>query len=131
MASNSPTPPDPTTPPHRPAPVIEAGPWGRAITYAHNAKASVKLVTVNPGGVHSLQIHHHRGELWIILDGGLHVEVDGQSWVATIGEEIWIPPETTHRVAAPGSGGRFIEVSFGHFSETDVVRLADAYGRTG
>jgi mannose-6-phosphate isomerase len=127
-----PMPDDPTDhfrPVIRPDPIREAGEWGRAVQHARNTVASVKLVMVRAGGVHSLQYHHQRGELWIILDAGLLVEVDGHSWDATVGEEIWIPPGSTHRVSAPGDAGRFIEVSFGHFSEIDVTRLEDAYGR--
>ncbi|RLT57075.1 MAG: cupin domain-containing protein [Chloroflexi bacterium] len=129
-----PLPDDPTDhfrPVIRPDPIREAGEWGRAVQHARNTVASVKLVMVRAGGVHSLQYHHQRGELWIILDAGLLVEVDGHSWDATVGEEIWIPPGSTHRVTAPGDAGRFIEVSFGHFSEIDVTRLEDAYGRSG
>ncbi len=115
----------------RPEPIRETGDWGRAMQHARNTVVSVKLVVVRAGGVHSLQYHRHRGELWIILDAGLHVEVDEQSWDATVGEEIWIPAGSTHRVSAPGDAGRFIEVSFGHFAEIDVVRLEDVYGRSG
>jgi hypothetical protein len=53
---------------------------------------------------------------------------DGNPWDATVGEEFRIPPGSTHRASAPGDAGRFIEVSFGHFPETDVTRLEDGYG---
>ena len=103
--------------------------WGRAVQFARNTRVSVKLVKVYAGGVHSLQVHRQRSELWIVLDAGLRVEVDGHAWEPSPGDEVWIPAGSTHRVAAPGNGARFIEVSFGHFSEADVTRLEDAYGR--
>lgn len=121
---------EPAGPPSaRPDASAEGGAWGRAVQVARNVPVSVKLVKVHAGGVHSLQVHRHRSELWVILDAGLRVEVNGRAWEPAPGEEVWIPAGATHRVAAPGAGGRFVEVSFGHFSETDVTRLEDAYGR--
>lgn len=105
-------------------------PWGRMAQYALNVHASVKIVTVEAGAELSLQYHHQRAELWVMLDDGLHVEVDGRSWEARSGEEVWIPAGATHRLRAPGAGGRLLEVAFGHFDEADIVRLSDRYGRT-
>jgi mannose-1-phosphate guanylyltransferase/mannose-6-phosphate isomerase len=114
----------------RPTVSIEEGTWGHAVQVARNTPVSVKLVKVHAGGVHSLQVHRHRSELWVILDAGLRVEVNGRAWEPVPGEEVWIPAGSTHRVGAPHASARFIEVSFGHFSETDVTRLEDAYGRS-
>lgn len=119
----------PGPPAERPAPASDEGEWGRATQVARNVPVSVKVVRVHPGGVHSLQVHRRRSELWVILDLGLRVEVDGHAWEPGPGDEVWIPAGSIHRVTAPGPGGRFIEVSFGHFDEADVTRLEDAYGR--
>ncbi|MBU6289213.1 MAG: mannose-6-phosphate isomerase [Chloroflexi bacterium] len=121
---------DPDGPPIvQPTTLLAEDTWGHAVQYARNTPVSVKLVKVHAGGVHSLQVHRCRSELWVILDAGLRVEVDGHAWEPCPGDEVWIPAGSTHRVAAPGPEGRFIEVSFGHFSEADVTRLEDAYGR--
>jgi hypothetical protein len=36
-----------------------------------------------------------------------------------------------HRLSAANAPVRVLEVSFGEFDEHDIVRLEDAYGRTG
>jgi mannose-6-phosphate isomerase len=121
--------PDDSPPNVRPVASIDSGEWGHASQVAKNVPVSVKLVKVHDGGVHSLQVHRRRSELWVIVDHGLRVEVDGVTTHPSAGDEVWIPAGATHRVAAPNGGGRFIEVSFGHFDEADVTRLDDAYGR--
>jgi mannose-6-phosphate isomerase-like protein (cupin superfamily) len=100
------------------------------VQYALNTHASVKIVTVNAGAERSLRYHHQRAELWVTLDDGLVVEIDGTAREVKAGDEIWIAVGSTHRVAAPGAGGRFIKgFSFGHFSEADVTRLEGACRR--
>jgi mannose-1-phosphate guanylyltransferase/mannose-6-phosphate isomerase len=98
--------------------------------YALNTQTSVKIVEVQAGAELSKQYHHQRAELWVMLDPGLVVELDGRTWEAKVGEEIWIPVGAVHRLTAPGNGGRLLEVAFGHFDEADIVRLSDRYGRT-
>ena len=108
---------DPDGPPIvQPTTLLAEDTWGHAVQYARNTPVSVKLVKVHAGGVHSLQVHRCRSELWVILDAGLRVEVDGHAWEPCPGDAV-------------GNGARFIEVSFGHFSEADVTRLEDGYGR--
>jgi mannose-1-phosphate guanylyltransferase/mannose-6-phosphate isomerase len=121
--------PDEAPPDTRPVACIDGGAWGHAAQVAKNVLVSVKVVKVHDGGVHSLQVHRRRAELWVIVDHGLRVEVDGVVTHPSPGDEVWIPAGSTHRVAAPNGGGRFIEVSFGRFDEADVTRLEDHYGR--
>ena len=127
MSENS----HPLAPAEQPEVIHLTRPWGQMFQYALNTQTSVKIVEVQAGAELSKQYHHQRAELWVMLDPGLVVELDGRTWEAKVGEEIWIPHGSNHRVSAPGDAGRFIEVSFGHFSEIDVTRLEDAYGRSG
>ncbi len=121
----------PIAPETQPETIHLSRPWGHMEQYALNTHASVKIVTVNAGAELSLQYHHQRAELWVMLDDGLVVELDGKSWEAKAGEEIWIPVGMTHRLRAPNNGGRLLEVAFGDFDEADIVRLSDRYGRGG
>jgi dolichol-phosphate mannosyltransferase len=113
-----------------PIPVVETRPWGRFELLALNKPVAVKIITVDPGQRLSLQRHTSRDEWWTALDAGLSAEVGGQEYVPAVGDRVWIPRGTTHRVANNGSRpARFLEVAFGHFDEHDIERLEDDYLR--
>ena len=110
--------------------LIDERPWGRFEQLVMNEQVSVKVLTVHPGRRLSLQRHAYRDEWWQVLDGGLLIESDGRSWVASVGERVWVPRGTTHRVSNIGpTDARFLEVAFGHFDELDIERLQDDYHR--
>ena len=113
----------------RPAVVVDHRPWGNFRQYTLNEPSTVKIITVAAGEALSLQRHEHRDELWIALDDGLLVEIDGTSTQAGSGDEFFVPRGAVHRVSGGGHGGRFLEVAFGHFDEQDIERLEDRYGR--
>ncbi|MCY3776627.1 MAG: phosphomannose isomerase type II C-terminal cupin domain [Candidatus Aminicenantes bacterium] len=108
----------------------EQRPWGAFRRFTHNRASTVKIITVNPGQVLSLQLHRHRDELWVALDPGLRVTVGERTWEAEPCEEIYIPRQTRHRAAGAGPRpSRWLEIAFGEFDEEDIVRLEDRYGR--
>jgi len=105
-------------------------PWGKFEQYTHNVPSTVKIITVQPGGALSLQYHHHRDELWVVLDPGARVEVGDRVLLPERGEKVFIPCRTLHRLSAIGEEAvRILEVSLGEFDEDDIVRLEDVYGR--
>ena len=105
-------------------------PWGRFEQYTHNMSSTVKVITVQPGGALSLQYHHRRDELWVVLDSGVQVELGDEVLRPGRGEKVFIPRKTSHRLSAVGDQPvRVLEVSFGEFDEDDIVRLEDVYGR--
>jgi mannose-6-phosphate isomerase len=108
----------------------EKRPWGGFRRYTHNQLSTVKIITVKPGEILSLQYHHHRDELWVALDTGLRVTLGDRVWDPEPYEEIFIPHGTKHRIAGVGDKpSRWLEISFGEFDEEDIVRLEDHYGR--
>jgi len=109
--------------------LVDERPWGSFRQYSLNAVSTVKLIHVDAGQTLSLQRHRERDELWVIIDHGLLVEIDGESFEPAVGDEFFIPRGTTHRAAGGRCGGRFLEVAFGHFDEDDIERLEDCYGR--
>lgn len=113
----------------RPEPLADDRPWGGFRQYTYNEPSTVKLITVNAGESLSLQRHRERDELWVILDAGLLVEVDGTVIEAVQGQEFFVPRGVTHRVYGGVAGGRLMEVAFGRFDEDDIERLDDRYGR--
>ena len=92
--------------------------------------STVKVIAVQPRGTLSLQYHHLRDELWVVLDAGAKIELGLRVIQPQIGDRIFIPRMATHRLSATGNRPvRILEISFGEFEENDIVRLGDAYGR--
>ena len=107
-------------------------PWGSFDQYVLNAPCTVKILTCNPGAKLSLQRHKHRNELWVALDAGVVVELDGKILTPDKGSQIWLPAGSVHRLSCEASRTspvRVLEVSLGTFDENDIERLEDVYGR--
>ena len=67
-----------------------------------------------------------------MLDPGVVVDRDGEELRPVVGEEIWLPLGSTHRLrcdAGHPTPVRVLEVSLGVFDEADIERLQDDYGR--
>ena len=110
--------------------VEDIRPWGKFRRYPHEDAGSIKIITVDPGGLLSLQYHDRRDEFWVVLDAGLEMTVGDRVWMTAAGEEIFIPRRTPHRVRNAGTGpARFLEIWIGRSDESDIVRLKDDYGR--
>jgi mannose-1-phosphate guanylyltransferase/mannose-6-phosphate isomerase len=112
-------------------PTIEVDkPWGKFEQYTHNTLSTVKVITLQPGAALSLQYHHSRDELWVVLDAGAQIELDNTIIHPRVGDKVFIPRTTAHRLSASSDRPvRILEVSFGEFDEDDIVRLEDIYGR--
>lgn len=110
---------------------VEERPWGRFESFVTNEPVAVKIITVEPGKRLSLQRHAERAELWQVLDEApLDVTVDGRTWSAVQGEQVWVPVGAIHRLGNTGTvPARILEVGFGHFDEDDIERLEDDFAR--
>jgi len=110
--------------------VEDRRPWGKFRVYPHDEAGSIKIITVEPGGVLSLQYHRRRAEFWVALDEGLEVTIDERIWRPAPNEEIYIPREARHRLRSIGPNpARIMEIWLGNSDEADIVRLEDTYGR--
>jgi mannose-6-phosphate isomerase len=90
----------------------------------------VKILTINPGARTSLQSHNHRKEFWVALDKGLQVQIGKRKISLRKGSSIFVRRGEKHRLSCMGrSRVRLLEISFGDFSEKDIVRYEDDYGR--
>ena len=106
-------------------------PWGMFRRYPHENAGSIKIITVDPGGVLSLQYHERRDEYWVVLDAGLEVTAGDRVFLAAAGEEIFIPRRTPHRLRNHGQApARIMEIWIGRSGEDDIIRLKDDYGRS-
>jgi mannose-1-phosphate guanylyltransferase/mannose-6-phosphate isomerase len=106
-------------------------PWGFYQTVHDGDRFQVKRITVNPGAQLSLQMHHHRTEHWIVVNGAARVTRGEQTFLVPEDESTYIPIFTRHRLENPGKVPlNLIEVqSGGYLGEDDIVRFDDQYGR--
>ena len=106
-------------------------PWGMFETLALGDRFQVKRIVVKPGGILSLQSHHHRAEHWIVVAGTAKVTIDDEVKLVSENESVYIPLGAVHRMENPGKVPMvLIEVQTGSYlGEDDIVRLEDAYDR--
>ncbi|PCJ88894.1 MAG: mannose-1-phosphate guanylyltransferase/mannose-6-phosphate isomerase [Thiotrichaceae bacterium] len=106
-------------------------PWGCYQSIDHSDRFQAKRITVNPGAVLSLQLHHHRSEHWIVVNGTAKVTKGEDVFILSENESTYIPLGTKHRLENIGKIPlELIEVQTGSYlGEDDIVRFDDVYGR--
>ena len=106
-------------------------PWGAFEGIDQGPRFQVKRLTVKPGASLSLQMHHHRAEHWIVVNGTARVTCDEQTFLLSENESTYIPIGTKHRLENPGNVTlEIIEVQSGSYlGEDDIVRFEDVYNR--
>src|SRR4030095_2162737 len=106
-------------------------PWGSYETTDEGHRFRVKRLVVNPGQKLSLQMHHHRAEHWVVVQGTARVERDGETILISENESAYIPSGTLPRLETPGRIPlHLVEVQTGaYLEEDDIVRFDDVYGR--
>lgn len=104
-------------------------PWGSfRVIGQWSGEITVKVLTIAPGSRLSLQKHLNRSEEWLCLSGSAEVRVGSRTIAMEAGDRATIPRKRLHRISSVG-GAEILEVSFGKFSEEDIVRVEDDYGR--
>ncbi len=106
-------------------------PWGSYDSVDQGDRFQVKRIVVNPGAQLSLQMHHHRAEHWIVVQGTARVTRGDEVFLLGENQSTYIPMGTTHRLENPGKLPlHLIEVQSGSYlGEDDIVRFEDQYGR--
>ena len=105
-------------------------PWGWYEVIDKGEKYKVKNIEVKPGFSLSLQMHYHRAEHWVVVEGTALVQLNDVKFVinkmkvniylsvANIAYLTWVSPL------------RIIEVQSGDYlEEDDIVRFQDDFGR--
>ena len=107
-------------------------PWGWYETLALGDRFQVKEIMVKPGGVLSLQSHHHRAEHWVVVAGTAKVTLGKKEQLLTENQSVYIPLGTVHRLENPGKVEmHLIEVQTGSYlGEDDIIRYEDVYARS-
>jgi mannose-1-phosphate guanylyltransferase/mannose-6-phosphate isomerase len=106
-------------------------PWGRFETLALGSRFQVKRIVVKPGGILSLQSHHHRAEHWIVVEGTALVTIGDTQTLVSENQSVYVPLGETHRMENPGKVPMvLIEVQTGtYLGEDDIIRYEDVYAR--
>ncbi len=106
-------------------------PWGTYTVLEEGPNFKMKRIVVKPGASLSLQMHHHRSEHWIVVDGMAKVVNGEQDLLIATNESTFIPAGHKHRLENPGKIDLvLIEVQSGSYlGEDDIVRFEDHYGR--
>ncbi|MBP9085575.1 MAG: cupin [Kofleriaceae bacterium] len=114
-------------------PVTVTKPWGHEFIWAHTDTYVGKILHINAGESLSLQYHRVKDETIMVLTGSMQFEsyLEGETPQVIVlrpHEPVHIVPGMRHRMVALEDTD-VLEVSTPELS--DVVRLADRYGRTG
>jgi mannose-1-phosphate guanylyltransferase / mannose-6-phosphate isomerase len=106
-------------------------PWGYFEALNVGPRFQVKLLHVNPGGKLSMQMHHHRSEHWIVVQGTARVVIGEREQLVRENESVYIVATQWHRLENPGKVPvEIIEVQIGSYlGEDDILRTDDIYNR--
>jgi mannose-1-phosphate guanylyltransferase/mannose-6-phosphate isomerase len=106
-------------------------PWGYFETLSMSGRFQVKLLHVKPGAKLSMQMHHHRSEHWVVVQGTAKVVIGDIEKLVRENESVYIFSTQWHRLENPGKVPlEVIEVQIGtYLGEDDIVRTDDVYNR--
>ena len=107
-------------------------PWGFFETLSLSPRFQVKLLHVKPGGKLSMQMHHHRSEHWVVVQGTAKVVIGDKEQLVRENESVYIQATQWHRLENPGKVPlELIEVQLGSYlGEDDILRTDDVYNRS-
>lgn len=106
-------------------------PWGVYTVLEEGPNFKIKCIVVNPGAKLSMQMHQHRSEHWVVVEGTAKITNGEREIQLEENESTYIPKNHRHRLENPGKKIlRIIEVQCGDYvGEDDIVRFEDHYGR--
>jgi mannose-1-phosphate guanylyltransferase/mannose-6-phosphate isomerase len=106
-------------------------PWGYFETLSLSDRFQVKKLHVKPGAKLSMQMHHHRSEHWIVVQGTGKVVIGDMEKLVRENESVYIFATQWHRLENPGKVPlELIEVQIGSYlGEDDIIRTDDIYHR--
>tara|TARA_B100000212_G_scaffold45845_1_gene29585 strand:+ start:50 stop:1294 length:1245 start_codon:yes stop_codon:yes gene_type:complete len=106
-------------------------PWGYFEVLLETEFSKVKILSINPNQMLSMQMHRYRSETWYITQGKATVTIGNKVVDLFPGESISIDANEKHRVQNFGNEVvEIIEVQSGsYFGEDDIIRFEDIYGR--
>jgi len=109
----------------------EERPWGWYDVIDEGDRYKVKNIEVKPGSSLSLQVHHHRAEHWVVVEGTAMIQLNNDKQLLSENQSTFIPLGCKHRLSNPGKIPlKIIEVQSGpYLDEDDIERFDDDFGR--
>jgi mannose-6-phosphate isomerase-like protein (cupin superfamily) len=105
-------------------------PWGWYENLQEENGYKVKRLYIKSNEKISLQYHNHRNEHWVVVFGSGIVELGDIVREIKVGDYIFVPSNSKHRVSGGNGGIMIIEIQLGKIcDEEDIVRIQDDYGR--
>lgn len=106
-------------------------PWGTYTVLEKGPNFKIKRIEVKPYSSLSLQLHLHRSEHWVVLQGQAKIINGETEKIIKPDESTFIPAGHKHRLSNPGNEPLIIiEVQAGEYvGEDDIIRFEDVYGR--
>jgi len=109
---------------------VEIKKWGISHLHSLNEDGiTIKTLIIFPNECTSLQYHNKRFEFWHAVKPTKIIKENKKIVLKNHSFEI-IPKNCKHRLIGLDNPSIITEISFGDFSEEDVVRLEDKYGRS-
>lgn len=105
-------------------------PWGWYENLKEDTGYKVKSLYVQPNQKISLQYHNQRDEHWVVVSGDGTLELNEDIKKLKVGDYIFVPVLSKHRITGGNNGIMIVEVQLGKIcNEEDIVRIEDVYGR--
>lgn len=106
-------------------------PWGSYTILEEGPGYKIKRIMVHPGAKLSMQMHYHRSEHWVVIEGTARITNGEQEIHLEENQSTYIPKTNRHRLENPGRVPlQIIEIQTGpYLEEDDIVRFDDVYGR--
>lgn len=106
-------------------------PWGTYTVLEEGKNFKIKRIEVKPRASLSLQMHKHRSEHWVVLEGEARVVNGDREFTIQRDESTFILAGHKHRLCNPlDTPLVIIEVQSGSYvGEDDIIRFEDKYGR--
>jgi mannose-6-phosphate isomerase-like protein (cupin superfamily) len=105
-------------------------PWGWYENLQNDERYKVKRLFIRPNQKISLQYHNQRDEHWVVVSGNGKLELNDEVKNVSIGDYIFVPVLSKHRITGGNGGIMIIEIQLGKLcDEEDIVRIQDDYGR--
>jgi mannose-6-phosphate isomerase-like protein (cupin superfamily) len=88
--------------------------------YLHTEQQSLAEATLGPGEATRRHYHGRSEEIYLLVDGGGRLVVDGEEAAVASGDAVLIPPGAWHQLTAGPAGARLLCCCVPPYSDADT-----------